>query len=126
MRGKQELFNYRYSSVRNVIERCIGVLKARFKILKHIPNNYQWCRQVLIPKACAALHNFIRNEDRLDRLFTEFGEDGLSEAEHEGERGENDQEFVSLDMTTTEEMNATREEIADKLWEDYKVNRGHR
>ncbi|XP_022883271.1 uncharacterized protein LOC111400040 [Olea europaea var. sylvestris] len=27
LRGKEELFNYRHSSCRNIIERCIGVLK---------------------------------------------------------------------------------------------------
>ncbi|XP_019433068.1 PREDICTED: uncharacterized protein LOC109339964 [Lupinus angustifolius] len=37
-RGKQELFNHRHSSLRNVIERCFGVLKARFPILKMMPN----------------------------------------------------------------------------------------
>ncbi|CAN1175194.1 hypothetical protein LINPERPRIM_LOCUS30698, partial [Linum perenne] len=28
-RGREELFNYRHSSLRNVIERCFGVLKRR-------------------------------------------------------------------------------------------------
>ncbi|VVA18103.1 Hypothetical predicted protein, partial [Prunus dulcis] len=32
-RGAMELFYYRHSSLRNVIERCFGVLKARFPIL---------------------------------------------------------------------------------------------
>ncbi|KAL0534371.1 hypothetical protein IC582_028661 [Cucumis melo] len=36
-RGREEVFNYRHSSLRNVIERCFGVLKARFPILKQIP-----------------------------------------------------------------------------------------
>ena len=33
-RGKQELFNYRHSSLRNVIKKCFGALKAKFPILK--------------------------------------------------------------------------------------------
>ncbi|CAL0319960.1 unnamed protein product [Lupinus luteus] len=37
-RGKQELFNHRHSSLRNVIESCFGVLKARFPILKMMSN----------------------------------------------------------------------------------------
>ncbi|XP_062103069.1 protein ALP1-like [Humulus lupulus] len=36
-RGAMELFNYRHSSLRNVIERCFGLLKARFPILKSMP-----------------------------------------------------------------------------------------
>ena len=30
----KELFNYRYSSFRNITELCFGVLKARFLILR--------------------------------------------------------------------------------------------
>ena len=36
--GKHELFNHRYSSIRNVIEQAFGVLKATFLILKSISN----------------------------------------------------------------------------------------
>ena len=43
-REKEELFNYRHSSCRNIIECCIGVLKARFSILKLI-TNYPLSRQ---------------------------------------------------------------------------------
>ncbi|KAL5559224.1 hypothetical protein UlMin_035435 [Ulmus minor] len=32
--GPTELFNYRHASLRNCIERCFGVLKARFPILR--------------------------------------------------------------------------------------------
>lgn len=33
-----KLFNRRHSSLRNVIERCFGVLKERFRILRGIPS----------------------------------------------------------------------------------------
>ncbi|KAL0550168.1 hypothetical protein IC582_014671 [Cucumis melo] len=36
-RGREEVFNYRHSSLRNVIECCFGMLKARFPILKQMP-----------------------------------------------------------------------------------------
>ncbi|CAL5406686.1 unnamed protein product [Camellia sinensis] len=36
-RNKKQMFNYRHSSLRNVIERCFGVLKARFPILRDMP-----------------------------------------------------------------------------------------
>ncbi|XP_031405843.1 protein ALP1-like [Punica granatum] len=35
---EKELFNQRHASVRNVIERCFGVLKSRFAILRSMPN----------------------------------------------------------------------------------------
>ena len=34
----EELFNYRHSSLRMTIERCFGVLKNRFPILKLMPS----------------------------------------------------------------------------------------
>ena len=63
-----ELFNYKHSSLCNIIETCFGVLKARFPILKVMPN-YRQRRQRCIPIACCVLHNFIRNEACCDRMF---------------------------------------------------------
>ena len=121
IRGKHELFNYMHSSVRNVIERSFGVLKARFHILQDIPN-YPLRHQRLIPQACCALHNFIRMEDRADNLFTIYGEDYL---EVPCERSNTVQEGFSLDMTNNDEMLQKRESIANSLWNNYNA-RHHR
>jgi hypothetical protein len=67
-RGFKELFNYRHSSLRMVIERCFGVLKKRFYVLNGMPR-YKLCRQSLIVNACCTLHNFIREVDRNDMFF---------------------------------------------------------
>lgn len=67
----KELFNYIHSSLRNVIERCFGVSKVRFPILKMM-SNYPLRRQRLIPVACCVLHNFIRRQVRRDGLFEQF------------------------------------------------------
>ncbi|KAM6550924.1 hypothetical protein CsatB_000732 [Cannabis sativa] len=66
--GKRELFNYRYSSLRNVIERCFGVLKARFPILKQMPS-YDLKIQKYIVIACCEIHNFIRTNAKKDIYF---------------------------------------------------------
>ena len=58
-RGPTELFNYRHSSLHNVIKRCFGILKARFPILK-LMLKYPPRRQRLNPIACCVLHKFIR------------------------------------------------------------------
>ena len=50
----QELFNYRHSSLRMVIERCFGVLKARFPVLTGM-HSFSISRQRLIVTACCAL-----------------------------------------------------------------------
>ena len=55
----KELFNHRHSSLRNVIERTFGVLKARFPILTTAPP-YPIETQVKIVLACCILHNHIR------------------------------------------------------------------
>ena len=87
-------------SVRNVIERTFGVLKARFHILKDIPN-YPLRRQMLIPHACCALYNFVRMEDRADNLFTIYGQDY---PEVPRESSNIVQEGYPLDMTNHDEM----------------------
>jgi hypothetical protein len=36
--GKEELFNYAHSSLRNCIERAFGVLKQKWRILMNLPS----------------------------------------------------------------------------------------
>jgi hypothetical protein len=62
---KEELFNLRHSSARNVVERIFGVLKRRFRILV-VPPEYNMKIQSLIPPALCAIHNFIRRYDPLE------------------------------------------------------------
>jgi hypothetical protein len=60
--NKEELYNLRHASARNVVERIFGILKRRFVILIH-PPEYGMHIQVRIPPALGALHNFIRIHD---------------------------------------------------------------
>ncbi|CAN1140327.1 hypothetical protein LINPERHAP2_LOCUS11806, partial [Linum perenne] len=64
----EELFNYKHSSLRNVIERCFGVLKRRWSILKTMCS-YSFSKQTNIVLACCAIHNFIRMHAQGDSLF---------------------------------------------------------
>lgn len=66
-----KLFNYRYSSLRNVIEGYFGTLKAQLSIARDV-HNYNLCKQHLIPIVCCVLHNFIQWEKASDRLFENF------------------------------------------------------
>ncbi|KAL5578857.1 hypothetical protein UlMin_011299 [Ulmus minor] len=74
--GPTELFNYRHASLRNCIERCFGVLKARFPILRYM-TNFSLIRQREIAMCCCVLHNFIRLHNRGDPLFDRYGVDGV-------------------------------------------------
>jgi hypothetical protein len=58
-RTMRELFNYRHSSLRSVVERSFAVLKNRFPILYLMPP-YLVRYQRLFVIACCTLHNFIR------------------------------------------------------------------
>jgi hypothetical protein len=58
-RNLRELFNYRHSSLRTVVERAFAVLKNRFPNLDKMPP-YRLRYQHLFVIACCTLHNFIR------------------------------------------------------------------
>ncbi|KAG6501296.1 hypothetical protein ZIOFF_041175 [Zingiber officinale] len=113
-RGTEELFNYRHSTCRNIIERCIGVLKARFRILKDMPN-YPITSQRLIPLACCAVHNFIRRHHAMDNLFMEYSSEDMLMSGVEDSFG--DQEPIPIDPTA--QMGHIRDDIASHMWNDY-------
>ncbi|KAL5726080.1 hypothetical protein ACHQM5_009151 [Ranunculus cassubicifolius] len=64
----KELFNLRHSSLRNIVERIIGILKKRFPILTLAPP-YPFESQVKIVLSCCILRNHIRRERVNDVLF---------------------------------------------------------
>lgn len=59
--NSKEYFNLKHSAARNVIERCFGVLKNRWAILR-MPSFYPIKTQNRIIMACCLLHDFIRRE----------------------------------------------------------------
>lgn len=116
LRGKEDLFNYKHSSCRNIIERCIGVLKARFPILK-LMTNFPLSRQRQIPIACCTIHNFIREEHALDTLFAEYSSENMIfqstlEPNHE-------QEVVQFNVSQTTQMGQVRDQLAAQMWNEY-------
>lgn len=65
---EKELFNLRYSLLRNVVERVFGVLKNRFYILeKRI--KYSIYIQIQLVYALIALYNFIGRANTNNALF---------------------------------------------------------
>ncbi|KAL0427565.1 UNVERIFIED_CONTAM: hypothetical protein Slati_2931300 [Sesamum latifolium] len=69
--NKEELFNLKHSSARNVIERTFGLLKVHWAILRS-PSYYPIKIQNRIIMACCLLHNFIRSEMPEDPLELEI------------------------------------------------------
>ncbi|KAL5544075.1 hypothetical protein UlMin_007859 [Ulmus minor] len=81
----EELFNLRHSSARNVIERCFGVLKNRWAILRS-PSFYPIKTQNHIIMACCLLHNFIRREMPDDIPDMSLDDENIDEgSEHSNE-----------------------------------------
>ena len=65
LRNKEELFNLRYSSARNVVERLFGVFKRKFKVMRfHV--EYSLDCQIDLVMALAVVFNFIADRDRYD------------------------------------------------------------
>nr|XP_016515762.1 PREDICTED: uncharacterized protein LOC107832428 [Nicotiana tabacum] len=114
----KELVNYRHASLRNVIERTFGAWKSRFRILRQGMNNYDFNTQVKIVIACAVLHNFLRELQSGDGIFTEYEHDDtdVDETEQQSTQSSN---TTSSFRSSDREMHARREEIVCIMWENY-------
>jgi hypothetical protein len=111
--NREELFNLRHSSLRNVVERIFGVIKKRFPILVNMPS-YDFLFQVDLFLCALMVHNFIRMEqefeDEFDRWNTEDMEDeDIAEADVE----------VQGNAAQVGNLNEWRNGIAQQLWDDY-------
>lgn len=62
-----ELFNLRHSSLRTTVERALGTLKNRFKVLTTRPY-YPFRSHVRVVIACCILHNWILQNGGPDEL----------------------------------------------------------
>jgi len=109
---KEELYNLRHASLRNVIERQFGILKRRFKLIRTAPK-YSLPIQTRLVYALTDLNNFIaRNNIKPDLYQIE---------------GYRDQHTVLQDVESdtppiepnSPDMDAKREVIAVKMWADY-------
>ncbi|XP_071730033.1 protein ALP1-like [Rutidosis leptorrhynchoides] len=87
----EECFNHKHAKARNVIERCFGLLKGRWKILAS-PSYFPIQTQVRIISACCLLHNLIR------KFMSHDPQE--SESESEGEEEESGDESNEADYVT--------------------------
>jgi hypothetical protein len=114
---KEELFNLRHSSARNVVERIFGVLKGRFRILSLAPQ-YSLQIQARIPAALSALHNFIRIHTRYDEAADEDDlEDDADAGDDQDSGGDNFN--LANNFNDDESAKAWRDDIANAMWIDY-------
>lgn len=109
-RNKEELFNYRHSQLRNVIERTYGVLKKRFPILSRM-YSFPIKFQVQITTCAMILHNFIRYTERKEDLFYMNLDDDI-------ERVAEDDRFEANAVNNTN-ANMMRDNIATAMWNSF-------
>jgi hypothetical protein len=109
--NKEELFNLRHSSARNVIERIFGILKQRYRILL-LPPRFDLNIQSRIPASLSAIHNFIRIHDIDEELMPE--DDELQDDPYLG---------TGIGGVAAEELEdralGRRDQIAQDMWDDY-------
>lgn len=106
----KELYNMRHSSARNVIERCFGILKARWGVLRD-NSYYPVVIKNRIIMACCLLHNFIRQEVTIDPF-----EANVTPDEGTGENaGEIDDNVITIG--TSDEWTTFRDNLAQTMFD---------
>ena len=109
-RNREELFNLRHASARNIIEHIFGVLKRRFWILLLAPE-YSLNIQAQIPAALCAIHNFIHTHDA-DDIMPEMDLDN-------GNPNDHDYVASAAAAAQLDHPSEIRDHIAQQMWEDY-------
>jgi hypothetical protein len=108
VQNEKELFNLRHSSLRVGVERGIGSLKRRFKVLDDATPFFPYATQVDIVVACCTIHNWVI-EDGIDELIiseTEWAANPIPSTTSSGQ---------AADLAY---MVNFRQELADAMWAD--------
>jgi hypothetical protein len=96
--------------LRNVVERIFRVLKCRFQIFLRA-SDFSFAVQVKLVYAATALHNFLD--------WNENG-GGHCGGEDMGDASEGSSGITHADTgAESQELSALRNDIAQKMWEDY-------
>ncbi|KAJ3698464.1 hypothetical protein LUZ61_002169 [Rhynchospora tenuis] len=114
----KELYNHRHSSLRNVVERTIGVVKKRFPIIAS-GNEPSYDVETVsdIFFACCVLHNFLMGVDPDEQLIAEVD----NELMH-GEIERNRHRPVVSRSENYREGERIRDSMALRMWGDYNQN----
>ena len=115
----EEYFNMKHSKARNVIERCFGILKGRWGILRS-PSYFPIRTQGRIVLACALLHNLLRKHMPTDDKV-------VFEDEDEEEVGDDDDDDIGdqveyvTHIETSDAWTTFRSSLAQNLFNNWRA-----
>ncbi|BFG30592.1 hypothetical protein CerSpe_168660 [Prunus speciosa] len=110
----REYFNMKHASARNVVERCFGLLKMCWAILRS-PSFYPIQTQCLIIMGCCLLHNLIRREMSIDPMEQEIYYDPLIK---------NNIDHGTIDtIAASDQWSAWRDNLATEMFNEWMANR---
>ena len=112
----EEYFNMKHASARNVIERCFGLLKMRWAILRS-PSYYLIKTQNRIITACCLIHNLIRREMSTDPI-----EDDLNINEATENLTEDD---IVASIASSDQWTTWRNDLAKQMFDEWRQRHGH-
>ncbi|KAL5570975.1 hypothetical protein UlMin_020572 [Ulmus minor] len=114
--NREEYFYMKHSCARNVIERCFGLLKVRWAILRS-PSFYPLKTQCRIITACCLLHNLIRREIDVDPAKCQF-DNGT-----EVDENDRDDDIVNT-IEALHEWTEYRNMLAMQMYNEWRQRRG--
>ncbi|XP_016173524.1 uncharacterized protein LOC107616033 [Arachis ipaensis] len=121
-RNFREYFNKKHSSARNIIERCFGLLKKRWAILRS-PCFYQIKTQNKIIIACCLLQNFIRlNMDSDPEEDISLENEQVLIGEEHGDNQDGDDEMIDS-VEGSNEWNDWRDNLAHEMYNEWMHSR---
>lgn len=112
----EEYFNMKHSKARNVIERCFGLLKGRWGILRS-PSFFPIRTQGRIVQACVLLHNVIRKYMPTD--YTTYF-DSENEEESDDEDTDEEMEYITV-IATSDAWTNYRNTLAQTLFNNWRA-----
>ena len=111
----EEYFNMKHASARNVIERCFGILKMRWAILRS-PCFYPIKTQNRVIMACCLIHNLIRREMLIDPYENAYDLSLNRENVVEDE--------VIGSIASSSQWTTWRDDLTKQMFNEWRGNRG--
>ncbi|XP_021753802.1 protein ALP1-like [Chenopodium quinoa] len=112
----EEFYNMKHARARNVIERCFGLLKGRWSILRS-PSFFPIRTHGRIVMACCLLHNLIRKFMPTD----DIKEDELSESDDDSESDSDDEREFITSVATSDHWTNFRNTLAQDMFNDWRM-----